>query len=194
MASADQIQQLREETGAGIMDVKKSLDETGGDIERARDVLRKQGAAIAAKKGDRRTHEGSIFSYIHAGGRIGVLLKLYCETDFVARTDDFQELGKDLALHVAALAPLYVSRDDVPKDVIAKEKGIYSQQVAKSDKPKEIAEKIVSGKLDKFYKEVVLLEQEFVKDAEKTIQQRIEAAIARLGENIQVGDFIRLQL
>jgi elongation factor Ts len=194
MASAEQIQQLRKETGAGIMDVKKALDESEGDIEQARDLLRKQGAAIAAKKGERETHEGAIFSYIHAGGRIGVLLKLYCETDFVARTDDFQDLGKDLALHIAALAPQYVSRADVPASVVTKEKEIYAEQVAKDGKPREVVGKIVSGKLDKFYEEVVLLEQKFVKDAEKTTQQRIEAAVAKLGENIQVGEFVRLDL
>lgn len=192
--STQDIQQLRSETGAGIMDIKKALEEAGGDLEGARDILRKRGAATAAKKGERETHEGLVVSYIHPGGKVGVLLKLYCETDFVARTDDFQQLAADIAMHVAAMSPQYVSREAVPAEVVEKEKEVYAEQVAGEGKPADITEKIVEGKLEKFYAENVLPEQSFVKDSDKTVKERIEEAIATLGENIQIGDFVRFEL
>jgi elongation factor Ts len=194
MASAKEIQQLRKETGAGIMAVKEALEEAAGDIEKARDALRKKGAAIAAKKGERETGQGAVFSYVHAGGRIGVLLKLYCETDFVARTDEFGGLGQDLVLHIAALDPQYILRKDVPAEVIEKEEEIYTEQARSTGKEQDVVGKVVAGKLEKFFQEVVLLEQKFVKDPDKTVQQRIEAVVAQLGENIQVGEFVRFEL
>lgn len=192
--SKEQIQQLRAQTGAGIMDVKKALEEAGGDAQKAKDILRKRGAVIAAKKGSREAKEGLVTSYIHGRGQVGVLLKLYCETDFVARTDEFKALARDIAMHIAAMDPEYLSRADVPKDIINKEKEIYKEQFSDSDKPKDVVDKIIEGKLDKFMGEVSLLEQAFVKDQEKTIAKLIEEHIAKLGENIQVGDFTRYAL
>lgn len=192
--SMEQIQKLRAETGAGILDVKKALDEAGGDIEKARELLRKKGAAIAAKKGARETHEGLIVSYIHAGGKVGVLLKLYCETDFVARTEDFQALANDVAMHIAAMDPEYVSAEDISKEVLETEKRIYKEQFADSGKPDDVVEKIIEGKVQKYAEEVSLLEQPFVKDQDKKIKDLIEEYIAKLGENIQVGEFARYQL
>lgn len=192
--STKDIQVLRAETGAGVMDIKNALAEAQGDVDAARDLLRKRGAATAAKKGERETHEGLIFSYIHAGGRVGVLLKLYCETDFVARTEEFKRLAADIAMHIAAMSPQYASREDVPADVVAKEKEIYAEQVASEGKPADIVEKIIQGKLEKFYTETVLPEQAFVKDQDKTVKTRVEESIAALGENIQIGDFVRYEL
>lgn len=192
--SKEQIQQLRAQTGAGIMDVKKALEEAEGDAQKAKDILRKRGAVIAAKKGSREAKEGLVTSYIHGRGQVGVLLKLYCETDFVARTDEFKALARDIAMHIAAMDPEYLSRAGVPKDIINKEKEIYKEQFSDSDKPKDVVDKIIEGKLDKFMGEVSLLEQAFVKDQEKTIAKLIEEHIAKLGENIQVGDFTRYAL
>ena len=187
----EDIQQLRTQTGAGIMDVKKALEEADGDTEKAKDILRKRGAAIAVKKGSREAKEGLVTSYIHGAGRIGVLLKLYCETDFVARTEEFQQLARDIAMHIAAMDPEYVSLKDVPREVINKEKEIYKEQFADSGKSDDVINKIIEGTLDKFVGEVSLLEQVFVKDQDKTIAKLIEEYIAKLGENIQVGDFTR---
>ena len=194
MANTEDIQKLRSETGAGILDVKEALDEAGGDMENAREILRKKGAALAAKKGARETHEGLVVSYIHAGGKIGVLLKLYCETDFVARTDDFKTLADDVAMHIAAMDPEYISPEDIPEDVIEAEKKIYKEQFADSGKPEDVVENIVDGKIKKFASENSLLEQPFVKDQDKTIDELIKEHIAKLGENIQVGDFTRYEL
>jgi len=190
----EQIQKLRQETGAGVMDVKNALTEAGGDEEKAREILRKKGAALAAKKGARETHEGLVVSYIHAGGKIGVLLKLYCETDFVARTEDFRALSDDLAMHIAAMDPEYVSAENIPEDVIETEKRIYKEQFADSDKPKDVIEKIIDGKVQKFANEVCLLGQSFVKNPDKKIEGIIQEYIAKLGENIQVGGFVRYEL
>lgn len=192
--STKDIQSLRAETGAGIMDIKKALEEAGGDVDAARDLLRKRGAATAAKKGERETHEGLIVSYIHAGGKVGVLLKLYCETDFVARTEEFQRLASDVAMHIAAMNPQYISREAVPSEVLEKEKEIYAEGMASEGKPADIVEKIIQGKIEKFYSENVLPEQSFVKDQDKTVKARIEESIATLGENIQIGDFVRYEL
>ena len=196
MATIQDIQTLRQQTGAGMLDVKNALEESDGDIEKARDILRKKGAAIATKKGDRQAGDGAVFSYIHAGNKVGVLLKLYCETDFVARTEQFEELGRDIALHIAAMKPQYLTDQSVPEDVLEKEKEIYRESVAQEgkDKPADIVEKIVEGKVQKFLQENVLLKQGFVKDPDKTIQQRVEEAIAVLGENIQVGEFVCFEI
>lgn len=192
--SVDQIKELRESTGVGMMDAKKALEEANGDMDQALDVLRKSGAMKAAKKADRSTAEGFIASYIHGDGRIGVLLELNCETDFVARTENFQALAHDLALHVAATNPLYISREDVPEQVIAKEKEIYTEQLQAEGKPADKIEMILAGKLDKYFAESVLMEQPFVKDDAKTIQELVQAAIQALGENIQIARFARFAI
>ena len=192
----EDIQKLRNVTGAGMVDVKNALDEAQGDFEKAKDILRKRGVAIAMKKGDRETGDGLVFSYVHAGGKVGVLLKLYCETDFVARNEKFQELGKDIALHIAAMKPQYVSEDAIPADVIEKEREIYREQAKQenADKPDDIVEKIVEGKVKKFTQEIVLLNQPFVKDTSKTIQQRIDESVGVIGENIQMGEFVCFEI
>jgi len=194
MTSAGEIKKLREQTGAGIMDVKNALQEAGGDFEKAQEILRKKGAAIAAKKGTREVKDGIIISYIHAGGKVGVLLKLYCETDFVAKTNEFQILANDIAMHIAAMDPEYVSKEHIPQDVTEAEKKIYQEQFADANKPDDIVNKIIEGKLDKFAQENSLLEQAFVKDQDKTVGGLIEEYIAKLGENIQVGEFVRYEL
>ncbi|MDX1535651.1 MAG: translation elongation factor Ts [Candidatus Spechtbacterales bacterium] len=194
MAEIEQIKKLREETGAGMLDVKKALEEAGDDYDKALEVLRKKGAAKAAKKSDRNAGDGLVFSYIHAGGKLGVLLKLYCETDFVARTEEFQKLGEDIAMHIAAMSPEYLSPEDIPEEVKEAEKKIYKEQVADSGKPENIVEQIVEGKMQKFAEEVSLLEQSFVKDPDTKIKELVESYIAKLGENIQVGSFTRYEL
>ncbi len=188
------VKELRDKTGAGMMDCKKALVETNGDMEKAVDLLRKKGLAAAAKRAGRETKEGIIGSYIHAGGKIGVLVEVNCETDFVARTDEFQELVKDLSLHITAAAPLYLSPEDVPEEVIEREKEIYRSQALEEGRPEKIIDKIVEGKLKKFYEEVCLLNQKFVKDPAKTVADRISETIAKLGENIKVSRFVRFQL
>lgn len=193
MISADKVKELREKTGAGMMECKKALAESSGDFEKAVDHLRQKGLASAAKKATRKASEGLIGSYIHMD-KIGVLVEINCETDFVAKTDDFRELVKDICLHVAAANPLYVSREDVPQNVIQKEREIYAAQV--TNKPPQVVEKIVDGKLDKFFSDVCLLEQIFVKDPEqkKKIKDIITEKIAKLGENIVLRRFVRFQL
>jgi elongation factor Ts len=192
--SAATVKELRVKTGIGIMECKTALQEAGGDIEKAMDLLRKKGVTKAAKKAGRPTGQGSIGSYIHHGGRVGVLIEVRCETDFVARTEDFQELVKDLAMHVTAANPWYVSREDVPPEVLQKEKDIYTEQARESGKPEKIIEKIVDGKLDKFFQEVCLLEQPFIKDDEKSVREVLNEKIALLGENMVVRRFQRFQL
>ena len=177
-----------------MMDCKKALVETDGDLDAAVDYLRKKGALKAAKREGRATSEGRIASYIHMTGKIGVMLELNCESDFVAKTDDFEELGKDLCMHVAASAPRWVSQEDVPEDVVAKEKEIYMEQAKEAGKPEKILAKIAEGKLKKFFSEVCLLEQAFVKDTDKTVQDLIKEAIAKMGENITVSRFCRYQV
>lgn len=189
--SNDLIKEIREITGAGMMDVKEALDASGGQKDAAIEYLRKKGAVKLAKKADRVAKEGLIESYIH-GGRIGVLVELNCETDFVARTDDFKNLAKELALHIAAANPLYVSMADVPPEVIEKEAEIYKEQT--TGKPVDIVEKMISGRLQKFYEEVCLLEQPFVKDSGMKVQEVITQAVAKMGENVQVRRFARFVL
>jgi elongation factor Ts len=191
--SAEIIKDLREKTGVGMMECKKALTESKGDFEKAIDLLRRKGLASALKKAGRTTAEGLINSYVHMG-KIGVMVEVNCETDFVARTDDFKELVKDIAMHIAATSPLCLSRDDVPRDTLEREKEIYRAQV--EDKPPHIVEKIIEGKLEKFYTETCLLDQLFVKDPEqkKKIKDIISEKIAKLGENIVVRRFVRFQL
>lgn len=192
--SATDVKALRERTGAGIMDCKKALAETDGDVEKAIEYLRKKGAALAEKKVGRATNEGIIEAYIHPGSRLGVLLELNCETDFVAKTDDFKQLARDLAMQIAATSPVAVTREEVPQDLIDRELEIYRTQARNEKKPENIVEKIVQGRVEKFYQESVLLEQNFVKDPDKTVKQLITEAIAKIGENISVKRFVRFQL
>lgn len=191
---ASMVKELRAKTGAGIMDCKKALKETEGNLDEAVSFLRKKGLASAAKKAGRETKEGLVGSYIHGNGRIGVLVEVACETDFVARTDDFQGLVRDLAMHVAAAEPAAVSRDGIDPAEVASERELMLAQVAEMGKPPEIAEKIVEGKLEKWYGERALMEQAFVKDPDQKVGDLIKAAITKLGENIQVRRFARFQL
>lgn len=192
--SARMVKDLREKTGLGMMDCKHALVEAKGDIDKAVEYLRKKGALKAAKREGRATSEGRIGSYIHMTGKIGVLVELKCESDFVAKTEQFAELAKDLCMQVAASSPQWVSPDDVPEEVVAKEKEIYMAQAKDAGKPEKMLEKIADGKLKKFYSEVCLLEQSFVKEPDKTIGQLIKEKVAQLGENITLGRFVRLQL
>ncbi len=192
MSDNNLIKELRELTGAGILDVKDALSEAGDDRDAALDILRKKGMAKMAKKSDRVAKEGIVESYIHAGGRIGALVELNCETDFVGRTDDFKALAKELALHIAAANPLYVSREDVPEEVIAKEMEIYKEQSA--GKPEDVMQKMMEGKLEKYFEDSCLLEQPFVKDSGKKISDLISESTAKMGENVQVRRFARFML
>ncbi len=192
--NAAEVQRLREFTGAGMMEAKKALDEAQGDFDRAVDVLRKRGAKVAAAKGDRVTGQGLVESYVHAGGRLGVLVEVACETDFVPRTDKFKELAHDLALQVAAANPLYLTTADVPVEVVEREKRVYQEQLAAEKKTGPMVGKIIEGKLARFYQEVCLMQQPFFRDDSQTVQQVVEAAIAATGENIRVKRFVRLAL
>ncbi len=189
--SAKVVKELRDKTGAGFMDCKKALEEANGDIEKAIEILKKKGIAKAAKKASRTASEGLIGSYIHHGGKIGVLVEVNCETDFVARTEDFKNLVNEIAMQIAASSPLYVKREDIPEDVLEKEKEVFRAQALESGKPEKIIDKIVNGKMEKYYKEVCLLEQPYIRDDEKTVQDLINEAIAKLGENIVVKRFVR---
>jgi len=192
--TADLVKTLRERTGAGMMDCKAALAETGGDMEKAVDALRKRGLASAARKTGRTTSEGVVGSYIHMGGKIGVLVEVNCESDFVARTEDFQALVKELGLQIAAAAPLHVSREDVPAEAIEREKGIYRDQVAASGKPANVIDKIVEGKLNSYYEQVCLLEQPSIRDPKIKVEDMIKAVIGKLGENIAVARFARFKV
>ena len=192
--SANTVKELREKPGAGMMDCKKALAETGGNMDKAIDYLRQKGLAAAAKKADRTAADGAVGAYVHPGGKIGVLVEINCETDFVARTAEFQGLLKDIAMQVAAANPRCVRRDEVSSADLDKEKAIYRQQALESGKPEKVVDKIIEGKIDKFYSEVCLLEQSFIKDPDKKVQDVVNEAIARLGENIQVRRFARFHL
>jgi elongation factor Ts len=192
--SAEMVRKLREETGAGMMDCKNALVEAKGDFEAAREILRKKGLAAAAKKAGRAATEGMVGHYIHPGAKVGVLVEVNCETDFVAKTDEFQALVKDIAMHVAALAPTYVAKDEVPPEVLAKEKEIYKAQAAGQGKPENVQDKIAEGKLKDYYAQVCLLEQAFVKDNKLTIGQLVQEKIAILKENIVVRRFARFRV
>jgi elongation factor Ts len=192
--SADVVKTLRERTGAAMMDCKKALVETGGDIEKAIEWLRKKGAASAEKKVGRTTNEGLIEAYIHPGSRLGVLIEVNCETDFVAKTPDFRALVKDLAMQIAATSPRAISREEIPADQVEKELEIYRTQARNEKKPENVVERIAQGKLEKFYQDFVLLEQSFIKDQNRTVKQVVTDVIAKLGENITVKRFVRFQL
>ncbi len=191
---AKAVMELREKSGAGIMDCKKALAEAGGDQEKALEILRKKGAMAALKKAGRSAKEGTIGHYVHFGGKIGVLVELNCETDFVANTQEFQDLAKDLAMQVASAQPLYVEPGDVPEEVLAKEKEIYRAQALGEGKPEKVLDRIVEGKLKKFYSQACLMEQPFVKEDSITVRQRVEATVGKLGENIVVRRFVRFQV
>jgi elongation factor Ts len=188
------VKQLRDKTGAGMMDCKAALTDAGGDLEKAVEILRKKGLASAAKRAGRATNNGMIGHYIHMGGKVGVLAEVNCETDFVARTDDFQTLAREIAMHIAAADPRYVRREDVPADVLEKEKEIYRAQFAGSGKPANVIEKIVEGKLGSFYSQACLMDQPSVRDQTLTIGQMVAAATAKTGENITVSRFVRFKL
>lgn len=192
--SAKMVKELRERTGAGMMDCKKALVETKGDMEKAIDFLREKGLAAAAKKSGRITAEGLVSSYIHGEGRIGVLVEVNCETDFVAKTDEFKELVKDIAMQIAAAKPEYISREEVPAAVVEHEKEILRAQAMNEGKPAHIVEKMIEGRIDKYFKEICLLEQPFIKDPDITIQQLVTEKIAKIGENITVRRFVRYEL
>jgi elongation factor Ts len=192
--NASAVKELREKTGAGIMDCKKALAETGGSLDKAVDYLRQKGLVAAAKRADRVAADGAVGAYVHPGGKIGVLVELNCETDFVARTAEFQALLKDIAMQIAAANPRFVRREDVPAEEMEKEKTIYRQQALESGKPEKVLEKIVEGKIDRFYSEVCLLEQPFIKEPERKVADIVNDAAARLRENIQVRRFARYNL
>ena len=192
--SAKQVKELRDSSGVGMMDCKKALVESNGDVDKAIEILRKKGIAKAQKKASRDAKEGSILSYIHPGSKLGVLIELNCETDFVANTDDFKDLANDICMHIAATAPLAIIREDIDSSVVEKEKEIFVEQSQKSGKPDNIIEKMVEGRLNKFFQENVLLEQSFVKDPSKTIKDLITDKVSVLGENIMINNFSRFQI
>lgn len=194
MVTASMVKELRERTGAGMMDCKKALEKADGDIEKAIDILREKGLAAAAKKAGRITAEGIVGSYIHMGGRIGVLIEVNCETDFVAKTEEFKDFVKNMAMQVAASRPLYVSRDEVPGDVLEKEKQILRQQAINEGKPENIVDKMVEGRIEKFFKETCLLEQPYIRDPEVSVQQVLTETIAKIGENISIRRFARYEM
>jgi len=192
--SAQVVKELRDKCGAGMMDCKRALEETGGDIDEAVTLLRKKGMASADKKASRAANEGLIDSYIHMGGKIGVMVEINCETDFVARTEEFGAFVHDVAMHVAAASPRYVRREDVPADVLAAEMDIYTDQARATGKPEQVVAKIAEGKLNKWYESVVLLDQQFVKDPDKTVDQLRRELVGKIGENVEVRRFARFQL
>jgi len=192
--SLELIKELRERTAAGFSDCKKALEEAGGDIEKAVDILRKRGLAIAAKRAGKETSEGVVAAYIHSNKKIGVLVEINCETDFVARTDEFQQFAHDVAMQIAATNPVAIRREDVPQEILEREKKIYEEQLKESGKPEHIIPKIIEGKLEKFYKENVLLEQDFIKNPEITIQDLLNELIAKTGEKIVIKRFCRYQI
>jgi len=192
--TSQMVKELRDKTNAGMMDCKKALGETDGDMEKAVDLLRQKGLAVAAKRADRATSEGVIECYIHAGGKLGVMVEVNCETDFVAKTDDFKAFARDIAMHVAAVNPVAVSREDIPAELIEREKAIYVKQAQDSGKPENIIEKIVTGKIEKYISEICLLEQKFVKNPDLTVQDLLNELIAKMGENISIKRFARFQV
>jgi elongation factor Ts len=188
------VKELRDKTNAGMMDCKKALTETVGDMEKAVDLLRQKGLAVARKRASRATSEGTIQTYIHAGGKLGVMVEVSCETDFVAKTDDFKDFARDIAMHVAASNPVAIQREEVSAEMVKREKEIYKQQALESGKPEQIVDKIVTGKIDKYFSEVCLLEQSFVKNPDLTVQDLLNEVIAKMGENIAIKRFARFQV
>lgn len=191
---AKTVMELRKQTGAGMMDCKKALQECDGDVEKALDHLRKAGIAKAAKKATREVKDGRIHPYIHAGAKLGVLLEVDCETDFVARTDDFVQFCNDVAMHIAAEDPLAINVEDLDSNLVEKEKEIYKEQAKQTGKPENILDKIIEGKIEKFYDDTVLLRQKFIKDTDRTVEDVLKALIAKLGENIQIARFVRYKI
>ncbi len=192
--SAKDVKLLRDRTGAGFMDCKRALEEAGGDFDKAVEILRKKGVSVAQKKAGRETKEGRIGAYIHTGGKIGVLIEVNCETDFVAKSDIFQELVKNLAMQVAASSPKYISPEDVPEEVLEKEKEIYREQALKQGKPEKVVDRIVEGKLRKFYEEVCLMEQPYIRDPDRKVKDYVVEVISKLKENVVVSRFVRFQV
>lgn len=188
------VKDLRDKTQAGMMDCKKALEKTEGDMEKAVDLLRQKGLAVAAKRAGRATSEGVVETYIHAGGKLGVMVEVGCETDFVAKNDDFREFARDIAMHVAAANPVAITREDVPVDVVAREKAIYVQQALDSGKPEAIVEKMVTGKIEKYLAEIALMEQKFVKNPDLSVQDLLNELVAKMGENISVKRIARFQV
>ena len=188
------VKELRDKTNAGMMDCKKALTETSGDMEKAVDFLRLKGLAVAQKRADRATSEGVVETYIHAGGKLGVMVEIGCETDFVAKSDMFQEFSKDIAMHIAASSPLAIKREDIPEDLVSREREIFKTQAMESGKPENIAEKMVTGKIDKYFSEVTLMEQKFVKNPDVSIQDLLNEIVAKIGENISIKRFARFQV
>ena len=191
---AKTVVELRKMTGAGMMDAKKALEECGGDLQKAADELRKKGVAKAAKRADRETSEGRVYAYIHSNNKVGAIVKVTCETDFVARNEDYEAFCHDLAMHIVAADPQYMKREDVPVDVVAKEKELFAEEMKNENKPEDVIEKIVEGKMNKFYSENCLMEQPFIKDEEKTIEQLLQEKIATIGENVQIAEFSKLTI
>lgn len=192
--SKDLIRELRNKTSAGVMDCKQALLEAGGDIQKAQDILREKGSVVAIKRSARETQEGLVSSYVHSGNKLGVLLEINCETDFVAKTSEFSQLAKELAMQIAAMDPLWIKPEDVPKEVIEKEKEIYKKQVQESGKSEKVIEKIAQGRLEKYFTQVCLLEQPYIKDPKLKVKDLITESITKLGENIRVGRFTRLKV
>lgn len=188
------VKELRDKTNAGMMDCKRALEKTEGDLEKAVDLLRQKGLAVAAKRAERATSEGTIECYVHAGGKLAVMVEVGCETDFVAKTDDFLAFAKDVAMHIAAVAPLAITREEIPQDLVDRERDIYVNQAKESGKPENIIEKIVTGKIDKYIAENCLMEQKFIKNPDLTVQDLLNELMAKMGENISVKRFTRYQL
>ncbi|MEW6522173.1 MAG: translation elongation factor Ts [Bacillota bacterium] len=194
MITAERVKELRDRTGAGMMDCKAALTQAGGDLEKAVDILRKKGIAVASKKAGREAREGIVDAYIHLGGRIGVLLELNCETDFVARTPEFKELAHELSMQVAAARPLYTRREEIPAEEVEKERSLQRERVLAEGKPERVADKIVEGRMDKYYQELCLMEQAFIRDPSRRVSDIVTDAVARIGENITVGRFVRFEI
>lgn len=192
--TSQMVKELRDKTNAGMMDCKKALTDTSGDMEKAVDLLRQKGLAVAAKRAGRETKEGVVETYIHAGGKLGVMVEVGCETDFVAKTDDFKAFAKNIAMHIAAASPVAINREEVPADVLQREKDIYVNQALESGKPQQIIEKIVGGKVEKYLAEICLLEQKYVKNPDLSIQDLLNELVAKMGENISIKKFARFQI
>lgn len=192
--TSQMVKELRDKTNAGMMDCKKALSETNGDMEKAVDLLRQKGLAVAQKRADRATSQGVVESYIHAGSKLGVLVEVGCETDFVAKTDAFTAFARDIAMHIAASSPVSITREDVPADLVAREREIYKAQALESGKPENIIDKMITGKIDKFLAEVCLMEQKFVKNPDLSVQDLLNELIGKMGENISVKRFARFQI
>ncbi len=192
--TSQMVKELRDKTNAGMMDCKKALGETAGDMEKAVDFLRQKGLAVAAKRAGRETKEGVVETYIHAGAKLGVMVEVGCETDFVAKTDDFKAFAKDIAMHIAAVNPVAVSREEVPADILQREKDIYINQALESGKPQQIIDKIVGGKVEKYLADICLLEQKYVKNPDLTVQDLLNELVGKMGENISIKKFARFQI